>query len=104
VKSGSVPGHVLTRHRPDAVALLMTLEMGKPLAEARGEVTYGAEFLRWFSEEAARVSGRYSAAPDGRNRILVQKKPVGPCLLITPLLEPAAPALPTEGGTPCTEP
>ncbi len=68
----------------------MTLEMGKPLAEARGEVAYGAEFLRWFSEEAVRVSGRYSAAPDGKNRILVQKKPVGPCLLITPWNFPLA--------------
>ncbi|UZX02928.1 NAD-dependent succinate-semialdehyde dehydrogenase [Arthrobacter sp. CDRTa11] len=71
-------------------ALLMTLEMGKPLAEARGEVTYGAEFLRWFSEEAVRVSGRYSQAPDGKNRLLVQKKPVGPCLLITPWNFPLA--------------
>ena len=74
----------LVTERAEDFALLMTLEMGKPLAEARGEVTYGAEFLRWFSEEAVRVSGRYSAAPDGKNRLLVQKKPVGPCLLITP--------------------
>ena len=53
----------LVTERAEDFALLMTLEMGKPLAEARGEVTYGAEFLRWFSEEAVRVSGRYSAAP-----------------------------------------
>ncbi|TAP44921.1 NAD-dependent succinate-semialdehyde dehydrogenase [Arthrobacter sp. S39] len=71
-------------------ALLMTLEMGKPLTEARGEVTYAAEFLRWFSEEAVRISGRYSQAPDGKNRLLVQKKPVGPCLLITPWNFPLA--------------
>ncbi len=51
--------------RGEDFALLMTLEMGKPLAEARAEVTYGAEFLRWFSEEAVRVSGRYSVAPRG---------------------------------------
>ncbi|MFJ4030226.1 NAD-dependent succinate-semialdehyde dehydrogenase [Paenarthrobacter sp. NPDC089989] len=80
----------LVTERAEDFALLMTLEMGKPLAEARGEVTYGAEFLRWFSEEAVRVSGRYSAAPDGKNRLLVQKKPVGPCLLITPWNFPLA--------------
>ena len=80
----------LVTARAEDFALLMTLEMGKPLAEARGEVAYGAEFLRWFSEEAVRISGRYSAAPDGKNRILVQKKPVGPCLLITPWNFPLA--------------
>ncbi|MBT2584647.1 NAD-dependent succinate-semialdehyde dehydrogenase [Arthrobacter sp. ISL-95] len=80
----------LVTERAEDFALLMTLEMGKPLAEARGEVTYGAEFLRWFSEEAVRVSGRYSTAPDGKNRLLVQKKPVGPCLLITPWNFPLA--------------
>ena len=67
----------------------MTLEMGKPLAEARGEVTYGAEFLRWFSEEAVRDYGRYLTTPEGKNKILVQHKPVGPCLLITPVELPA---------------
>lgn len=76
--------------RADDFALLMTLEMGKPLAEARGEVAYGAEFLRWFSEEAVRVSGRYSAAPDGKTRLLVHKRPVGPCLFITPWNFPLA--------------
>ncbi|GAB3548421.1 NAD-dependent succinate-semialdehyde dehydrogenase [Arthrobacter tumbae] len=80
----------LVTERADDFALLMTLEMGKPLAEARGEVTYGAEFLRWFSEEAVRMSGRYSTAPDGKSRILVNKKPVGPCLLITPWNFPLA--------------
>src|SRR4029079_19758961 len=67
-----------------------TLEMGKPLAEARGEVTYGAEFLRWFSEEAPRIYGRYAVAPDGKNRLLVTKRPVGPSLFITPWNFPLA--------------
>ena len=80
----------MVTERAEDFALLMTLEMGKPLAEARAEVTYGAEFLRWFSEEAVRISGRYSPAPDGKNRLLVQKKPVGPCLLITPWNFPLA--------------
>ena len=76
--------------RADDFALLMTLEMGKPLAEARGEVTYGAEFLRWFSEEAARISGRYATAPDGKARLMVHKRPVGPSLFITPWNFPLA--------------
>ncbi|GAA2468253.1 NAD-dependent succinate-semialdehyde dehydrogenase [Terrabacter carboxydivorans] len=76
--------------RADELALLMTLEMGKPLAEAHGEVAYGAEFLRWFGEEAPRISGRYSTAPDGANRLLVTKRPVGPCLFITPWNFPLA--------------
>lgn len=80
----------LVTARADDFALLMTLEMGKPLAEARGEVTYGAEFLRWFSEEAARVSGRYAVAPDGKARLMVHKRPVGPCLFITPWNFPLA--------------
>lgn len=80
----------LVTARAEDFALLMTMEMGKPLAEARGEVTYGAEFLRWFSEEAVRATGRYSTSPDGKTRILVNKKPVGPCLLITPWNFPLA--------------
>ncbi|TFC01594.1 NAD-dependent succinate-semialdehyde dehydrogenase [Cryobacterium adonitolivorans] len=76
--------------RADDFALLMTLEMGKPLAEARGEVAYGAEFLRWFSEETARVSGRFATAPDGNSRLLVTKRAVGPCLFITPWNFPLA--------------
>ncbi|MEV4237037.1 NAD-dependent succinate-semialdehyde dehydrogenase [Nocardia sp. NPDC049737] len=71
-------------------ALLITLEMGKTLAEARAEVNYGAEFLRWFSEEAVRTEGRYTPAPDGNARLLVTKKPVGPSLLITPWNFPLA--------------
>lgn len=76
--------------RADDFALTMTMEMGKPLAESRGEVAYGAEFLRWFSEEASRISGRYATAPDGANRLLVLKRPVGPTLFITPWNFPLA--------------
>ncbi len=71
-------------------ALLMSLEMGKPVAEAMGEVAYGNEFIRWFSEEATRVTGRYGIAPDGKNRIMVLKRPVGPSLFITPWNFPLA--------------
>ena len=74
----------------DDFAILMSLEMGKPFLEAKGEVAYGAEFLRWFSEEAARINGRYQTAPDGKNRLMVLKKPVGPALLITPWNFPLA--------------
>ncbi|MBM6620365.1 NAD-dependent succinate-semialdehyde dehydrogenase [Micrococcaceae bacterium RIT802] len=80
----------LIQARAEDFALLMTLEMGKPLAESRGEVTYGSEFLRWFSEEAVRDYGRYLTTPEGKNKILVQRKPVGPCLLITPWNFPLA--------------
>ena len=80
----------LVTARADDFALTMTLEMGKPLVEAHGEVAYGAEFLRWFSEEAPRVSGSYAVAPDGANRLLVTKRPVGPCLFITPWNFPLA--------------
>ncbi|MFI8891615.1 NAD-dependent succinate-semialdehyde dehydrogenase [Streptomyces paradoxus] len=76
--------------RTEDLALLMTLEMGKPLAEARAEVAYAAEFFRWFSEEAVRVEGGLTTAPDGRNRLLVTRQPVGPCLLITPWNFPLA--------------
>ncbi|MFE9581077.1 NAD-dependent succinate-semialdehyde dehydrogenase [Nocardia sp. NPDC006044] len=74
----------------DEFALLMTLEMGKPLAESYGEVSYGAEFLRWFAEEAVRVHGRYTHAPSGTGRIIVTKQPVGPTLAITPWNFPLA--------------
>ncbi|WP_046320001.1 NAD-dependent succinate-semialdehyde dehydrogenase [Mycobacterium sp. UM_Kg1] len=74
----------------DRFALSITLEMGKPLAESHAEVTYGAEFLRWFSEEAVRINGRYTAAPSGNGRILVAKQPVGPTLAITPWNFPLA--------------
>jgi succinate-semialdehyde dehydrogenase/glutarate-semialdehyde dehydrogenase len=76
--------------RADELATIMTLEMGKPLSESKAEITYGAEFLRWFSEEAVRVSGRYSVAPNGATRLLTLKQPVGPCLMITPWNFPLA--------------
>ncbi len=76
--------------RADELALLMTLEMGKPLAESRAEVVYGADFLRWFSEEAVRIEGRFAQAPNGGSRMLTMRQPVGPCLLITPWNFPLA--------------
>jgi succinate-semialdehyde dehydrogenase/glutarate-semialdehyde dehydrogenase len=76
--------------RADELALLMTLEMGKPLAESKAEITYAAEFLRWFSEQAVRIDGRYAVAPNGQSRLLTMKQPVGPCLLITPWNFPLA--------------
>jgi succinate-semialdehyde dehydrogenase / glutarate-semialdehyde dehydrogenase len=76
--------------RAEDFALLMTLEMGKPLAESRGEVVYGAEFFRWFSEEAVRVAGRWSTAPNGATRLMTMKQPVGPTLMITPWNFPLA--------------
>ncbi|MCU1630357.1 MAG: succinate-semialdehyde dehydrogenase [Pseudonocardia sp.] len=74
----------------DDLALVMTLEMGKPLAESKGEVTYAAEFFRWFSEEAVRIDGGYATAPNGQSRFLVMKQPVGPCVFITPWNFPLA--------------
>ena len=76
--------------RADELALLMTLEMGKSLAESKAVVSYGSEFLRWFAEEAVRIDGRYSVAPNGQGRLLTMKQPVGPCLLITPWNFPLA--------------
>jgi succinate-semialdehyde dehydrogenase/glutarate-semialdehyde dehydrogenase len=76
--------------RADDFARLMTLEMGKALPEAKGEVAYGAEFFRWFSEEAVRIHGRYSAAPAGNTRLITMKGPVGPTLMITPWNFPLA--------------
>lgn len=80
----------LVHKRAEEFATLMTLEMGKSLAEARGEVTYGAEFLRWFSEEAVRHYGHSLTSPEGKLNIRTQHKPVGPCLLITPWNFPLA--------------
>jgi succinate-semialdehyde dehydrogenase/glutarate-semialdehyde dehydrogenase len=80
----------LIMERQDELALVMTTEMGKPLAEARGEVAYAAEFFRWFSEEAVRIGGDQTITGDGRNRILVSKEPVGPCVLVTPWNFPLA--------------
>lgn len=80
---------LLIRHR-DAFARLITLENGKTLTEARSEVTYAAEFLRWYSEEAVRIPGHLSTAPSGANRIIVMRQPIGVCVLITPWNFPAA--------------
>ncbi|MDN6519640.1 MAG: NAD-dependent succinate-semialdehyde dehydrogenase [Yaniella sp.] len=80
----------LVQERTEDFALLMTLEMGKPLAEARGEVTYGSEFLRWFSEETVRHYGRFGSTPEGNLTMSVRHKPVGPSLLITPWNFPLA--------------
>ena len=80
----------LVTDRKDDLALLMTLEMGKPISESLGEVAYGAEFLRWFSEEAVRINGRITAAPAGTGDIVVTKEPVGICLAITPWNFPLA--------------
>ena len=97
---GSYPprerGEILRRafemiaERTDELAMLMSLEMGKSLAEARGEVAYANDFLRWFSEEAVRIHGSYSVSPNGKARLLTMRQPVGPCLLITPWNFPLA--------------
>ena len=76
--------------RADELALLMTLEMGKTTKESKAEISYAAEFLRWFSEQAVRIDGRYAVAPNGAGRLLTMKQPVGPCLLITPWNFPMA--------------
>ena len=80
----------LVRERAEEFAMLISMEMGKPLAEARGEVTYGNEFLRWFSEEAVRISGRFGSLPEGHGRMLVAQRPVGPAFAITPWNFPLA--------------
>jgi succinate-semialdehyde dehydrogenase/glutarate-semialdehyde dehydrogenase len=80
----------LMQERKDDLALLMTLEMGKPLAEAAGEVVYGSEFFRWFAEEAVRITGRYGINPEGTGRTIVSQHPVGPCYFITPWNFPLA--------------
>ncbi|WP_139827641.1 NAD-dependent succinate-semialdehyde dehydrogenase [Nesterenkonia sp. PF2B19] len=80
----------LMHERIDDLALLMTLEMGKPLAEAKGEVAYAAEFFRHFAEEATRIDGGYQTAPAGGSRFLVTRQPVGPSILITPWNFPLA--------------
>ncbi|TXN29954.1 NAD-dependent succinate-semialdehyde dehydrogenase [Lacisediminihabitans profunda] len=91
-----VRGEILRRtyeimtERNEDLALLMTLEMGKPIAESRSEVAYAADFFRWFAEEAVRLDGSWSTAPDGKSRIVTLKQPVGPCLLVTPWNFPLA--------------
>jgi len=80
----------LVTARADDFGRLISLEMGKTLAEGKGEVAYGAEFFRWFSEEAVRIHGRWMQAPAGGSRLLTMRKPVGPCLFITPWNFPLA--------------
>ncbi|NLI04650.1 MAG: NAD-dependent succinate-semialdehyde dehydrogenase [Actinomycetaceae bacterium] len=74
----------------DDLAMVMTLEMGKPLDQAYGEVTYGASFLEWFADEAVRIRGDYFRVPEGHLQAIVVRRPVGPCLLITPWNFPLA--------------
>jgi succinate-semialdehyde dehydrogenase/glutarate-semialdehyde dehydrogenase len=76
--------------RTEELALLITLEMGKPLDESRREVAYGADYLRWYAEEAVREGGRITTSPDGRSILTTAREPVGPCLLITPWNFPLA--------------
>ena len=76
--------------RREELALLMTLEMGKALAESRAEIAYAADFLRWFSEEAVRIHGRYMVNTTGAGRILTMRQPVGPCVFVTPWNFPMA--------------
>jgi succinate-semialdehyde dehydrogenase/glutarate-semialdehyde dehydrogenase len=80
----------LMTQRADPLAELIVRENGKPIAEARGEVTYAAEFFRWFSEQAVRLDGRFATAPGGAHRILVSHQPIGVALLVTPWNFPAA--------------
>jgi succinate-semialdehyde dehydrogenase/glutarate-semialdehyde dehydrogenase len=76
--------------RADELALVMTLEMGKPIAESKAEIAYAAEFFRWFAEEAVRIEGRFATAPNGQGRLITMRQPVGPCYAITPWNFPMA--------------
>jgi succinate-semialdehyde dehydrogenase/glutarate-semialdehyde dehydrogenase len=76
--------------RADELAVLMTLEMGKPVAESKAEIAYAGEFFRWFAEEAVRIEGRFGTAPNGAGRLITMKQPVGPCYAITPWNFPTA--------------
>jgi succinate-semialdehyde dehydrogenase/glutarate-semialdehyde dehydrogenase len=76
--------------RADDLALLMTMEMGKPIAESHGEIAYGANFFRWYAEEAVRINGRFTVNEAGSGRVLTMQQPVGPCLFITPWNFPLA--------------
>jgi succinate-semialdehyde dehydrogenase/glutarate-semialdehyde dehydrogenase len=78
------------RERTDELALLMTLEMGKAIAESKAEIAYAAEFFRWFSGEALRIGGDYKVAGNAQSRVLIMRQPVGPCFFITPWNFPTA--------------
>ncbi len=80
----------LMTEQSEQLAILMTLEMGKPLAESRGEVAYAASYLRWYAEEAVRINGRFQTAENGLSRVLTMRQGVGPCLFITPWNFPLA--------------
>jgi succinate-semialdehyde dehydrogenase / glutarate-semialdehyde dehydrogenase len=80
----------LIDERADELALLMTLEMGKPVAESKAEITYANNFLRWYSEEAVRINGRFTINESGKGRVLTMRQPIGPCLFITPWNFPLA--------------
>jgi succinate-semialdehyde dehydrogenase/glutarate-semialdehyde dehydrogenase len=80
----------LMRDRSEDLAKLIVLENGKSLADARGEVSYAAEFFRWYSEETVRLLGTMQVSPNGLNRILVTHQPIGVSVLVTPWNFPAA--------------
>jgi succinate-semialdehyde dehydrogenase / glutarate-semialdehyde dehydrogenase len=80
----------LITERTDELALLMTLEMGKPVSESKAEIAYAANFFRWYSEEAVRINGRFTVNEAGAGRVLTLKQPVGPCVFITPWNFPLA--------------
>ena len=83
-------GFELMTSQAEQLALLVSLENGKALTDARGEIAYAAEFFRWYAEEAVRATGSVMTAPSGANRILVVQQPVGICVLVTPWNFPAA--------------
>ena len=89
-------GEVLRRayelilERTDDIALLMTLEMGKPISESKAEITYANNFMRWYAEEAVRINGRFTVNESGAGRVLTMKQAIGPCLFITPWNFPLA--------------
>src|SRR3954453_15273969 len=74
----------LMKERADDLAVLMTLEMGKPVEESKAEITYAADFFYWYAGEADRITGHYGMSYNGKGRVLVMQQPVGPTILITP--------------------
>jgi succinate-semialdehyde dehydrogenase/glutarate-semialdehyde dehydrogenase len=80
----------LINERTDELALLMTLEMGKPVSESKAEIAYANNFFRWYSEEAVRINGRFTINETGKGRVLTLRQPVGPCVFITPWNFPLA--------------
>lgn len=82
--------HDLLLDKSGELAGIITAEMGKPLADAAGEVVYASEFFRWFAEQASALGGRYALSPDGKSRFLTARVPVGPTLLVTPWNFPLA--------------